>query len=209
MPEGACFTLGSTANTALQPPSESGRNARQMMRSSSSHSTWNLLSMRVEPKTMGPTRSLHVPQVGRGGTVLRSVATSTLPQTRGCGQRKLRRQRDRGEKAEAAIGADRRRGFLEAPALIGREPAGEIHRRFGLEIMLLDAPTQLVLAGCRRAHSTSVHRPTIENSLPGDVISFTRKEPVGVVGAIIPWNAPTAASIWKIGPALATGEPRF
>jgi aldehyde dehydrogenase (NAD+) len=26
-----------------------------------------------------------------------------------------------------------------------------------------------------------------------------------VVGAIIPWNAPTAASIWKIGPALATG----
>ena len=28
---------------------------------------------------------------------------------------------------------------------------------------------------------------------------------VGVVGAIIPWNAPTAASIWKIGPALATG----
>ncbi|TJW43092.1 MAG: aldehyde dehydrogenase family protein [Mesorhizobium sp.] len=53
--------------------------------------------------------------------------------------------------------------------------------------------------------ATALHGETIENSLPGEVVSFTRKEPVGVVGAIIPWNAPTAASIWKIGPALATG----
>ncbi|SJM29439.1 aldehyde dehydrogenase family protein [Mesorhizobium delmotii] len=53
--------------------------------------------------------------------------------------------------------------------------------------------------------ATSLHGETIENSLPGEIVSFTRKEPVGVVGAIIPWNAPTAASIWKIAPALATG----
>lgn len=53
--------------------------------------------------------------------------------------------------------------------------------------------------------ATALHGQTIENSLPGDIVSFTRKEPVGVVGAIIPWNAPTAASVWKIGPALATG----
>lgn len=53
--------------------------------------------------------------------------------------------------------------------------------------------------------ATALHGETIENSLPGEVVSFTRKEPVGVVGAIIPWNAPTAASVWKIGPALATG----
>jgi aldehyde dehydrogenase (NAD+) len=51
----------------------------------------------------------------------------------------------------------------------------------------------------------SLHGHTIDNSLPGEVLSYTRKEPIGVVGAIIPWNAPTAASIWKIGPALATG----
>lgn len=46
---------------------------------------------------------------------------------------------------------------------------------------------------------------TIKNSQPGDLLSYTSREPVGVVGAIIPWNAPIAASIWKIGPALATG----
>jgi aldehyde dehydrogenase (NAD+) len=53
--------------------------------------------------------------------------------------------------------------------------------------------------------ATSLHGHTIENSIPADAVSYTRKEPVGVVGAIIPWNAPTAASVWKIGPALATG----
>jgi aldehyde dehydrogenase (NAD+) len=53
--------------------------------------------------------------------------------------------------------------------------------------------------------ATAIHGETIENSLPGDYVSYTLKEPVGVVGAIIPWNGPLGATIWKIGPALATG----
>jgi aldehyde dehydrogenase (NAD+) len=53
--------------------------------------------------------------------------------------------------------------------------------------------------------ATAMHGETIENSLPGEYVSFTLKEPVGVVGAIIPWNGPLTATIWKIGPALATG----
>src|SRR6201986_67832 len=53
--------------------------------------------------------------------------------------------------------------------------------------------------------ATAIHGETIENSLPGEIFSYTLKEPVGVVGAIIPWNGPLGASIWKIGPALATG----
>ncbi len=53
--------------------------------------------------------------------------------------------------------------------------------------------------------ATSIHGETIQNSLPGEMFSYTLKEPVGVVGAIIPWNGPLGASIWKIGPALATG----
>ncbi|MGH2854047.1 MAG: gamma-aminobutyraldehyde dehydrogenase [Solirubrobacteraceae bacterium] len=35
--------------------------------------------------------------------------------------------------------------------------------------------------------------------------SFTRREPVGVVGQITPWNYPLMMAIWKIGPALAAG----
>ena len=53
--------------------------------------------------------------------------------------------------------------------------------------------------------AVAIHGETIENSLPGEYASFTLKEPVGVVGAIIPWNAPLSSSIWKLGPALATG----
>ena len=53
--------------------------------------------------------------------------------------------------------------------------------------------------------ATAIHGETIPNSLPGEIFSYTLKEPVGVVGAIIPWNGPLGASVWKIGPALATG----
>jgi aldehyde dehydrogenase (NAD+) len=53
--------------------------------------------------------------------------------------------------------------------------------------------------------ATALHGETIENSLHDDLFSCTLKEPVGVVGGIIPWNNPIGACIWKIGPALATG----
>jgi len=39
----------------------------------------------------------------------------------------------------------------------------------------------------------------------GDHMCYTRHEPVGVVGQIIPWNFPILMMAWKIGPALATG----
>jgi aldehyde dehydrogenase (NAD+) len=46
---------------------------------------------------------------------------------------------------------------------------------------------------------------TIPNSLAADYLSYTVKEPVGVVAGIIPLNAPIPGTIWKIGPVLATG----
>ena len=39
----------------------------------------------------------------------------------------------------------------------------------------------------------------------GDHFCYTRREPVGVVGQIIPWNFPLLMAAWKWGPALATG----
>lgn len=36
--------------------------------------------------------------------------------------------------------------------------------------------------------------------------SMIRREPLGVVGQIAPWNYPLMMAIWKIGPALATGN---
>ena len=36
--------------------------------------------------------------------------------------------------------------------------------------------------------------------------SYVRREPIGVVGQVTPWNFPFLMAIWKIGPALATGN---
>ena len=41
--------------------------------------------------------------------------------------------------------------------------------------------------------------------VPGGV-DMTFREPLGVVGLIVPWNFPIAISSWKLGPALATGN---
>ncbi len=40
----------------------------------------------------------------------------------------------------------------------------------------------------------------------GDFFCYTRLEPVGVVGQIIPWNFPLLMQSWKLAPALATGN---
>src|SRR5699024_2588997 len=39
----------------------------------------------------------------------------------------------------------------------------------------------------------------------GNFLNYTKHEPVGVVGQIIPWNFPLMMAAWKIAPALATG----
>jgi len=46
---------------------------------------------------------------------------------------------------------------------------------------------------------------TIPNSLLGTFTTMTIKAPIGVVGSIIPWNAPLIGAWWTIGGALATG----
>jgi acyl-CoA reductase-like NAD-dependent aldehyde dehydrogenase len=38
-----------------------------------------------------------------------------------------------------------------------------------------------------------------------DMLCYTRKEPVGVCGQIVPWNFPLLMAAWKLGPALAAG----
>lgn len=41
---------------------------------------------------------------------------------------------------------------------------------------------------------------------PGNVLGLVHREPVGVVGAIVPWNFPLMIGAWKIAPALAMGN---
>ncbi|HJV28242.1 MAG TPA: aldehyde dehydrogenase family protein [Aromatoleum sp.] len=57
--------------------------------------------------------------------------------------------------------------------------------------------------------ATKIEGSTMDVSVPiirdREFFGFTRREPVGVVGAIIPWNFPLLMAAWKVAPALATG----
>ena len=41
---------------------------------------------------------------------------------------------------------------------------------------------------------------------PGNALALITREPMGVIGAIVPWNYPMIMAAWKLGPALAAGN---
>lgn len=83
-----------------------------------------------------------------------------------------------------------------------------------LDTLDLGAPLSRTVLGKTRAaallryyagQATLIAGDTLNNSAPGDVLSHTLKEPVGVVAAINPWNGPVGMAVWKTGPVLASG----
>src|SRR5579864_6921981 len=52
--------------------------------------------------------------------------------------------------------------------------------------------------------ASKIHGETITSR--ADAFTYTLREPVGVVGAIVAWNFPLLLTSWKLGPALATGN---
>ncbi|KFY32514.1 hypothetical protein V493_00135 [Pseudogymnoascus sp. VKM F-4281 (FW-2241)] len=63
------------------------------------------------------------------------------------------------------------------------------------------------VAGCLRYYggwADKIEGKVIDTN--PDTFSYTRQEPVGVCGQIIPWNFPLLMLAWKLGPALATGN---
>ena len=49
-----------------------------------------------------------------------------------------------------------------------------------------------------------IHGETIP--VKGQGFVYTQREPLGVVAAIVPWNFPLLIAVWKVAPALATGN---
>lgn len=72
------------------------------------------------------------------------------------------------------------------------------------ETMAADLPLAIdhfrYFAGCLRAEEGSV------SELDANTLSVHIKEPLGVVGQIIPWNFPLLMAAWKLAPALAAGN---
>lgn len=71
------------------------------------------------------------------------------------------------------------------------------------ESMTVDLPSVIKCYRYYAGWADKIHGKTIP--VPGDFFCYTRHEPLGVVGQIIPWNFPMLMQAWKWGPALATG----
>ncbi len=68
-----------------------------------------------------------------------------------------------------------------------------------------DVPLAADLFRYMAGWATKIEGNTIPISMPGKYLAYTLREPVGVVGQIIPWNFPLLMAAWKLGPALAAG----
>src|SRR6185312_2362097 len=66
-----------------------------------------------------------------------------------------------------------------------------------------DVPLAVDLFRYMAGWATKIEGNTIPIS--GNFLAYTLRQPVGVVGQIIPWNFPLLMAAWKLGPALATG----
>jgi phenylacetaldehyde dehydrogenase len=69
-----------------------------------------------------------------------------------------------------------------------------------------DVPLAIDLFRYMAGWATKITGNTFPISFPGDFLSYTLREPIGVVGQIIPWNFPLLMAAWKLGPALAAGN---
>ena len=67
----------------------------------------------------------------------------------------------------------------------------------------IDLPLTIDCLRYYAGYADKIHGKTIP--VRGNFFTYTRKEPVGVVGQIIPWNFPMLMAAWKWGPALAAG----
>ncbi len=73
-----------------------------------------------------------------------------------------------------------------------------------------DVPLAVDLFRYMAGWATKIEGNTIPISVPytpgAKYLAYTLREPVGVVGQIIPWNFPLLMAAWKLGPALTTGN---
>jgi phenylacetaldehyde dehydrogenase len=73
----------------------------------------------------------------------------------------------------------------------------------------IDVPLTIQHFRYMAGFATKIHGRTISTSVPYmpgvEFFSCTVREPIGVVGAIIPWNMPLLFCAWKLGAALAAG----
>src|SRR6266851_3620367 len=72
------------------------------------------------------------------------------------------------------------------------------------ESRYVDMPMVIDVLRYYAGWATKIHGETVNTS--ESAFTYTLREPVGVVGMIVPWNFPLLLASWKLGPALACGN---
>jgi len=72
------------------------------------------------------------------------------------------------------------------------------------ESRYVDMPMVIDVLRYYAGWATKIHGETVNTT--ETAFTYTLREPVGVVGMIVPWNFPLLLSSWKLGPALACGN---
>lgn len=144
----------------------------------------------------------------RDGTVLANVAACDVADV----DRAVRSARAAFDDGRWALQtpAERKKVLLRWVALV-REHRAELAL---LETLDMGKPISdaynvdlVSTATCLQFYAEAVDKIYDELAPTGpDVIGMITREPLGVVGAVIPWNYPLLMAAWKLGPALATGN---
>src|SRR5580704_8009147 len=85
--------------------------------------------------------------------------------------------------------------LIELESLDSGKPVSAIRRQ--------DLPAVLDTLHYYAGWADKIHGQVIPTRL--DALTYTVREPIGVVGAIVPWNFPLMIGMWKLAPALACG----
>lgn len=95
--------------------------------------------------------------------------------------------------------------LMEHADQIGQVETLDQGKPFGLALKG-DVPSAANLLYYMSGFATKIEGETIPISYPGTWHAYTVREPVGVVGLIVPWNFPLVIAAWKVAPALAAGN---
>src|SRR6478735_3977554 len=95
--------------------------------------------------------------------------------------------------------------LLEDAAEMARVETLDQGKPYGLA-MAGDVPSAAGLFHYMSGYATKIEGETIPISAPGEYHTYTRREPLGVAGLIVPWNFPLVITAWKVAPALAAGN---
>lgn len=97
--------------------------------------------------------------------------------------------------------------FADAIEKRGSQLARSVSMQNGMPINVADQLESGFVVAMLRYYAAQASAMQSEESRPSPLgfTTLVRREPIGVVGAIVPWNFPVALSMMKIGPALAAG----